>query len=931
MKKIILHSKQKLKSTLIVSFFLLAPVFFNAGKSFAQSWVWAKTQGGTTSDKGEKVCKDAFGNTIVVGTFLSNNMTVGPFTISNAGLSDIYIAKYDVNGVALWAKSIGGVNNESVGGICVNPNGDIFITGFFRSPNFTAFPHSINKATTAIDADIFITSLDASGTVLWLNGYGAAGEDVGVDCVYSITQSALYVTGYYSSTSFYCSPHTLYNSGGSDYDVFVLKFNIVSNYPGCVWVYSAGVSNGQEVVSCIGIDPTNSYIYISGSIWAYGGTTASFGNIPLNFAWGTNWGTAYFVAKISDTGVTQWINLEGGVNATAISKDLTVDAANNFYVTGYYDGPLTIGSSTITNSGQHDGFLAKYNSNGLLLWLNKVSAGPKDEVVNGITTDGANNIYLSGSYAGTVVTIGAMNFTNTAPGSSTDIFVAKYNASGSFQWATTAMGAGSESANGIISDPVGNLNVTGFYDVNFPTVFGSITLNGSSSNSDDSFLAKIGCLTATISGLSTLCQGTSATLTASGATNYTWSTGATTSSIIITPTANASYSVLGAIGSCTGASTNFSVTFLPASVNTGPNLNLLCNETQLINATTNPSSPTSVTWTPTTGLNNSSILTPSVIATTSSIQYTLFANLSNGCMANDVVTISQYAPTPNICMVTVDSIGVNNLILWDKSAYPDADTFYVYRDIANNNYQLIGKVLSTATFGEFQDTVRSLYSANGDPKASSWRYKIAYIDSCGNASAKSPFHKTLFVQNNNGNFTWNDYQVEGQPIPVPTLNNYIFRRDNNATGNWQNIQTLSSISTAYTDPNYNSFASTADWRAETQWSVQCNSNYFKNSLAATVKRSKSNLSNNRLIGLKEKSLEKFISIYPNPSNDVINLDVRFHEEYEVCIENALGQIVYASKGNNGSKVIIVNKFTKGFYTLKIKTINSSVTKKIIVE
>jgi hypothetical protein len=42
-----------------------------------------------------------------------------------------------------------------------------------------------------------------------------------------------------------------------------------------------------------------------------------------------------------------------------------------------------------------------------------------------------------------------------------------------------------------------------------------------------------------------VCAGESATLSATGAPNYTWSTGATTSSIVITPLAQTTYSVLG--------------------------------------------------------------------------------------------------------------------------------------------------------------------------------------------------------------------------------------------------------------------------------------------------------------------------------------------------------------------------------------------------
>jgi hypothetical protein len=74
-----------------------------------------------------------------------------------------------------------------------------------------------------------------------------------------------------------------------------------------------------------------------------------------------------------------------------------------------------------------------------------------------------------------------------------------------------------------------------------------------------------------VSSNSIVCVGNSATLTASGATTYSWSTGQTTSAIVITPTSSGTYTVLGTasgcqntagvfinVSLCTGISENFS-------------------------------------------------------------------------------------------------------------------------------------------------------------------------------------------------------------------------------------------------------------------------------------------------------------------------------------------------------------------------------------
>ncbi len=922
MKKNIIPNKKNLfRFFLIIA--LIISNLSNSNLIHAQGWQWAKSQGGSGYDFGVRVCNDAAGNTFVAGVFSSPVMSAASLTVGNFGLEDVYITKYDPSGNPVWMNVIGGIDNEEIGGICTDANGNVYLTGSFSSPVIGAPPFVINKSTSNTDPDIFVVGYNASGNALWLKGYGDIGKDRGADCIYSNAQSALYVVGYYTSQSFAFSSYTITNSSSiGDADLFVLKLDASSNP---LWAVTTGGSLSQDLALHVGLDASNSYPYISGIV--YGDPTSVIGTTTLtnNYA-----GASYFLAKCSDTGIFQWALNGGSLTGDVNQAGLAVDAANNCYISGEYDGSsLTLPPLTLTNSGLKDVFLAKYSPSGTLIWANQISNGIQDEFAGGLATDVNNNIFVGGSYTGTVVTIGTTSFTNTAPGFNNDIFVAKYNSAGSFQWATTAIGLDLERVNDLSADVNGNIYTIGNYNIGGPTAFGTTTLN--SLGLEDVFLAKIGCLTPTITGLQNVCAGTSATLTASGATNYTWSTGATTSSIIITPTSNLVYTLIGAIGTCSGTSTNFNVTVLPASINTGPNLNLLCNQSQLINATTNPPSPTSVTWTPTTGLSNSNILTPSVIATAPSTQYTVFANLNNGCVVNGAVTVTQFVPTPSICMVTVDSIGVNNLILWDKVAYPAADTFYVYRDIAINNYQLIGKVLSSINFGEFQDTVRSLYSANGDPKISSWRYKISYIDSCGNVSAKSPFHKTLFIQNANGNFTWNDYQIEGQSNPIPALNNYIFKRDDNATGNWQNIQTLSSISNSFTDPAYASFITTANWRIETLWNVQCNSNYLKSNSLAAITRSKSNIIHNGTIGLSELGLENYISLYPNPASNSLNVEIKFNSSYDLLIENNLGQVVYQSKYNTGNKKINTDKFTKGFYNVRIETFNGRSNKKIIIE
>lgn len=79
-----------------------------------------------------------------------------------------------------------------------------------------------------------------------------------------------------------------------------------------------------------------------------------------------------------------------------------------------------------------------------------------------------------------------------------------------------------------------------------------------------------------------ICNGQTANLTAGGATTYSWSSGQTTSSIAVTPTASASYTVYGTASSCTGSlvsnitvNPNPTVTVNSSTICSGQSTNLI--------------------------------------------------------------------------------------------------------------------------------------------------------------------------------------------------------------------------------------------------------------------------------------------------------------------------------------------------------------------
>lgn len=321
--------------------------------------------------------------------------------------------------------------------------------------------------------------------------------------------------------------------------------------------------------------------------------------------------------------------------------------------------------------------------------------------------------------------------------------------------------------------------------------------------------------------------------------------------------------------------------------------------------------------------------------------YTVIGTDANNCTNSAIVSVDIYqTPTPEICMVTVDDPGLNNIVYWDKASYAGADTFFVYREVSNNNYQIIGKV-PYDSLSMFIDTVRAQYFPNtGDPRMSAYKYKLAIKDTCGNLGAKSLFHKTTFLQDQlNGNFNWNHYEIEGQPLPVPTLTSYLFLRDNNSDGNFET--TIGSTNASLTtDPQYFSFQFVADWRIETQWSIACDAtlrpaNSGDNSVQTVVIKSKSNVRNNRTTGLSSTSSMKnsMLHVYPNPANEILNVEFKnmSGEQVTITVENMLGQIVYESQTIQQVNQINSSSFVSGVYFVKVHTTQGILTQKIVVQ
>ncbi|MEZ4936137.1 MAG: SprB repeat-containing protein [Crocinitomicaceae bacterium] len=277
--------------------------------------------------------------------------------------------------------------------------------------------------------------------------------------------------------------------------------------------------------------------------------------------------------------------------------------------------------------------------------------------------------------------------------------------------------------------------VTGTYEVSGPNEF-----TVSESNTASTCGASTGAITLLVSG------GT-------GTLDYQWydsgSNAIGTNSNSISNIGGGSYSV--EISDANGCTYNYSTTVSEAgapTVTVDQVVKATCANDGAINITIT-GTPTSINWSNGATTEDISGLAPGT--------YTVTVLDAGGCQSIKNVTVNPQLPaTPQICVVTVDSITTSNVVVWEKVVTSNISHYNIYREGSQaGQYLKIDSVLYSED-SEFNDLVAS-------PMVRSWRYKISAVDNCGNESAKSAYHKTIHATINLGlgsniNILWDSYE-----------------------------------------------------------------------------------------------------------------------------------------------------------------------------
>jgi len=323
-----------------------------------------------------------------------------------------------------WAGTllIGTASTDRGHGIAVDSSGNIYVAGYTTGD--LDGESNANPGT----ADIFLTKYDASGTRQWTRLAGTTGGDESGWSAVAVDGSGnIYVTGW---TSGNLDGET--NAGGSD--AVLIKYNASGTRQ---WTRLLG-SAGSDSAWSVAVDG-------SGNVYISGFTDGSLGDQT------NSGGTDAFVAKYNSSGTFQWVRQLGNATLT-YSYAVAVAASGNVYISGMTRGSL----DGQTNQGIQDIFVSKYNASGTRQWTRMLGSAVYDYCYS-VAVDASENVYVAGNSPGHFD-----GWTNTdGSGLTEDIFLAKFNASGTKQWSVFHGGAGSDVASGLAVDSSGNAYIAG--------------------------------------------------------------------------------------------------------------------------------------------------------------------------------------------------------------------------------------------------------------------------------------------------------------------------------------------------------------------------------------------------------------------------------------------------------------------------------------
>lgn len=337
----------------------------------------------------------------------------------------------------LWTKTWGGIERDRLKATTLDDQGNMYVTGDFRSTNVDLDPGAgsdIHTGGNGIEQPLFVGKFDPNGDYLWGKSILIEGifqpEKIAVD-----SEGNVYVSGAFQGVDVDFDPgegselFTSANSGGN-WSGFVLKLSSNGEY---VWNKTVGDTTGNTYYVSLALDSENNVLLAGKTLASTLDVDPNEGTDQKDMAGAQD----TFVTKLSSDGSYDWTRTQFGSDSEYIA-DVAAGNSGDVYFGGYSRSTI-VGfegtDETIANDTEGvAAYFAKYDTDGNFVWL-RYSMDDSGVYMDYFTIDEDENVYGGSSYYGDVDFDGTdgVDLFTPADGSG-DAFVVKYDKDGNYQY-----------------------------------------------------------------------------------------------------------------------------------------------------------------------------------------------------------------------------------------------------------------------------------------------------------------------------------------------------------------------------------------------------------------------------------------------------------------------------------------------------------------
>ncbi len=361
---------------------------------------------------------DDEGNFYIAGSF-SEKMSLGIQMLESIGKYDIFLAKFSPDMQLIWAKNIGGLEDDNAYSLLFSDN-KLYLAGSFRKQiDFNNGAISLKgKGLT----DVFLAQMDGNGQIKWAKAFSSSAPAQKAFLQADSTGN-VWIAGTYTKP---IEAGGMLISNGDKKGIYLAGFNAA----GGLLQGSHFSSNAEISLNGFSMDKKDNF-YFAGSFTE---------NIEiLGQSLNSNGKSDGFVAKLNNEVKLQWLKNPGGAYDDEI-KGLDLDAKGNAYAVGEFKYSIEL-DKTYTAPQNTDAFIIKYSPDGKLCWSNQL--GTNGESYNTATQiEMATNgkFYVSGAFKGKIQNTPEVK----SLGNSKNAFLARFNTDGNREW---ILGTGSQNEN----------------------------------------------------------------------------------------------------------------------------------------------------------------------------------------------------------------------------------------------------------------------------------------------------------------------------------------------------------------------------------------------------------------------------------------------------------------------------------------------------